>query len=204
MRLGARPRGRPAFASKEPSAEQIANKVLRLDPRKPSDIDLFTSKFKDGLAQGFYPKGRAMHPASGPQMTEAQARSKLTAYLKAQFHNNSAELNAALALFDSPKTKAMVPSPTLRAAFVGMKGILLEPTMDYFLNSGRFAPVDYLPSSGDYVAVTTGVDPRFIFFNGKYASEDFRLLIGVFGHEVLHPTPRRHPQRRRSTTRSPT
>jgi phosphate/sulfate permease len=32
----------PALASK-PSAKQVANKVLKLDPRKPADIDLFTS-----------------------------------------------------------------------------------------------------------------------------------------------------------------
>ncbi len=175
----------PASA-KSLTAKQIANKVLKLDPRKPADINLFTSRYPDGLAQGLYPQGSAMHPASGSQLTEAQARSKLKAYLQDQFPGDNTKVNAALALFDGQKAKSLIAKPTLRAAFVAMKGTLLEPTMNYFLNSGRFAPVDYLPSSGDYVAVTTGVDPRYIFFNGKYASEDFRYLIGVFGHEVLH------------------
>jgi hypothetical protein len=34
----------PATTAARPlSAKQIANKVLKLDPRKPADIDLFTS-----------------------------------------------------------------------------------------------------------------------------------------------------------------
>jgi hypothetical protein len=46
------------------TAKQIANQVLKLDPRKPSDINLFTSKFVNG-ADGLYPQGTAMHPVSG-------------------------------------------------------------------------------------------------------------------------------------------
>jgi hypothetical protein len=62
--------------------KQLANKVLRFDPRKPADINLFTSVFE----------------------------------------------------FDGQKAKSMVPDPTLRASFVGMRGTLLEPTINRLLN----------------------------------------------------------------------
>jgi hypothetical protein len=181
----------PALASK-PSANQVANKVLKLAPKKPADINLFASKYPNG-GQGFYPQGSAMHPASGSPLTEAQARSKLKSYLKAQFHNSSAKVNAALALFDSQKAKTMIADPTLRAGFVGMKGTLLEPTINYFFNSGKFFPIGYAPFPDNAIAKSSGSDTqRFIFVNSRYASEDFRYLIGFLGHEVLHddlPTP---------------
>ena len=109
----------PAW-SKALTAKQTANKVLRLDPRKPADIDLFTSKYANG-ADGFYPQGSAMHAASGPDPTEARARAKLKSYLVEQFPNDTAKVHSALALFDGQQAKDMIPDPTLRAAFVGMR-----------------------------------------------------------------------------------
>jgi hypothetical protein len=173
----------PALAAKPLSAKQIANKVLRLDPRKPADIDLFTSTYEGG-GPGLYPSGSTMQPASGPILTEAQARAKLKGYLRDQFPSDSSKVNAGLALFDGQKAKNMVPDPQLRAAFVGMKGTLLEPTINHLLNGGRFtSPVRYggLPigavaaSSGDSIVVAR-----------RYQSEDCRYLIGVMGHEILH------------------
>jgi hypothetical protein len=169
------------------TAKQIANKVLKLDPRKPSKINLFTSTFANA-GQGFYPQGSAMHPASGPDLTEAQARSKLKGYLQAQFPGDSGEVNAALAQFDSQKAKSLIADPTLRAAYVGMRGTLLDPTINYGLNSGKFILMAYnpLPDSAKIAGTTGGDGSRAVFVNDRYIREDFRYLIGVMGHEVLH------------------
>ena len=107
------------------SAKQIANKVLRLDPRKPADVDLFTSKAAN-RAQGLYPAGSAMAPASGPVLSEQQVRSRLKMFLKGHFRNDAGKVNAALAVFDNPDTKSLIPDPQPPgAAVVGMKGILI-------------------------------------------------------------------------------
>jgi hypothetical protein len=174
----------PASA-KSLSAKQIANKVLKLSPRKPSDIDLFTSKFEPGGTEGIYPQGSAMAPASGTPLTEAQARSRLKSYLQDQLHHDSGKVNAALALFDRQSTKAAIPDPQIRAAFVGMKGTVLQPTIDHFLNSGKFVPIGYGGVPIGAVASSSGL-PRQIVVSRRYQSEDFRYLIGIMGHEVLH------------------
>ena len=169
------------------TAKQIANKVLKLDPRKPSDINLFTSKYANG-GDGFYPQGSAMHPASGPAPTEAQVRTKLKSYLRAQFPNDTAKVNSGLALFDGQQAKDMIPDPTLRAALVGMRGTLLQPTISHLLNSGKFESgvrFGSIPQQG-LIAITAGSGPRFIRFNNRYEREDFRYLVGIIGHEALH------------------
>jgi hypothetical protein len=163
--------------------QQLANQAMRIDPRKPSDINLFTSTFEGG-SQGFYPTGSAMQPASGPVLTEAQVRNRLKTYLQAQYPSDPAKVNAGLALFDGQKAKGMVPDPQLRAALVGMKGTVLEPTINHLLNSGRFtSPVRYGGLPIGAVAASTGDS---IVFSRRYQSEDFRYLIGAMGHEVLH------------------
>lgn len=165
------------------TAKQIANKVLKLDPRKPSDINLFTSVYQPGGQQGFYPQGSAMNPASGPTLTEALARSRLKTYLQDQFPNDAAKVNSALTMFDGQKAKSLIPDPQLRAAFVGMKGTLLQPTIDHLLNGGRFNVVRYGGLPVGAVAASGGGQ---IVVSRRYQSEDFRYLIGVMGHEVLH------------------
>jgi hypothetical protein len=169
------------------TSKQLANRVLKFDPRKPTNINLFTSVFEFG-GQGIYPQGSAMHPASGPDVTQAQARSKLKSYLQEQFPGDSARVNSALALFDGQKAKSMVPDPTLRASFVGMRGTLLEPTINRLLNGGKFTPpVDYGPiPQKSFIAISAGSGPRHIIFNDRYEREDFRYLVGIMGHEVQH------------------
>jgi hypothetical protein len=170
--------------------QQLANQALRIDPRKPTDINIFTSKHSNG-ANGLYPQGSApMHPSTAPDLTQPQARSRLQSYLQQQFPNDTAKVNAGLALFDSQKARSMVPDPTLRAAFVGMKGTLLEPTINRFLNSGHYNPMGYgtLPNSA-LIANSTGGGGGgkvLIVFNNRYVREDFRYLVGIVGHEVLH------------------
>jgi hypothetical protein len=161
---------------------------MRIDPRMPSDINPFTSKFVNG-ANGLYPQGSAMQPSSAPDLATAQVRTRLQSYLQKQFPNDPAKVNSALALFDSQNTRQVVPDPTLRAAFVGMRGTLLQPTIGHFLNSNRFMPpIKYGPiPQQDFIAVTAGQSgQRQIIFNDRYSREDFRHLIGTMGHEIQH------------------
>ena len=165
------------------TSKQLANKVLKRDPRKPSDIDLFTSKFQFGV-QGFYPAGSSMSPASGPVLTEPRVRTRLKTFLNGQFNNDGRKVNAALALFDASDTKGLIPEPTLRAAVIGMKGTLLQPTINYLLNGGAFSQVRYGGvSNPTAVAQVTG---STVIVNRRYDREDFRYLIGTMGHELLH------------------
>ena len=179
------------------TAKQLANKALRLDPRKPTNINLFTSKHANG-SQGLYPQGSAMKPASGPDLTEAHARRGLRSYLEEQSPNDSSKVNAGMAQFDSERARDLIPDPTLRAAFVGMRGTLLQPTIGRFLNSGQYNPMGYgtLPNS-TFIANSTGSvaggGKVLIIFNNRYEREDFRYLVGIMGHEILHddgPPPR--------------
>jgi hypothetical protein len=170
------------------TSQQLANQAMRIDPRKPGDINLFTSKFVNG-ANGLYPSGSAMQPSSAPDLTQAQARSRLKSYLEKQFPNDPAKVNAGLAQFDSQQTRQLIPDPTLRTAFVGMRGTLLQPTISHYLNSGRFLPpIKYGPiPQQDLIAVTAGQSgQRQIIFNDRYSREDFRQLIGIMGHEIQH------------------
>jgi hypothetical protein len=91
----------PALASKKPSAKQVANKVLKLKPRKPADINLFGSRYVNG-GVGLYPSGSAMTPASGPLLTEQQVRNRLKTFLRAQFHKASRVL--ALGVFGAERS----------------------------------------------------------------------------------------------------
>jgi hypothetical protein len=160
---------------------------MRIDPRQPSDINIFTSKFSNG-ANGLYPQGSAMQPSSAPDLTEAQARSRLKTYLEKQFPNDPAKVNAGLAQFDSQEAKSLVADPTLRAAFVGMRGTPLQPTINFALSGDRFASVGYgpLPSAATIANSSGGTTNRVVTFNDRYAREDFRYLIGTMGHEFLH------------------
>lgn len=169
------------------TSQQLANQALRIDPRQPSDINLFTSTFSNG-ANGLYPQGSAMQPSSAADLTTAQARSKLRSYLQKQFPNDPAKVNSALALFDGQQARQLVPDPTLRAGFVGLRGTLLSPMISFGLAGDRFASVNYgpLPSAATIANSSGGTTNRVVTFNNRYAREDFRYLISTVGHEFLH------------------
>lgn len=174
--------------------QQLANQAMRIDPRKPSDINLFTSKFVNG-ANGLYPQGSAMQPSSAPDLTTAQARSKLQSYLQKQFPNDPSKVSSGLALFDSQQARQLVPDPTLRAGFAGLKGTVLEPMINFGLAGNRFASVNYgpLPSAATIANSSGGTTNRVVTFNDRYAREDFRYLVSTVGHEFLHHDPSNPP-----------
>ena len=108
-----------AYWVNSPPTGDLANQILARDPRTPSNIDLFTSIFVGGL-DGLYPSGTAMAPAAGPVLTEAETRADLSSSLNRQFNNDTLQVTAALAVFDSAQVKAIVADPNLRAAVAGL------------------------------------------------------------------------------------
>jgi hypothetical protein len=176
--------------SKGASATQLANFLLALPQRKPCDVSLFTSKYIVGntIIPGFYPEGSPLVPAPGPPPDEAAVRGQLGVFLKGQFAGNPARANAVLARFDRTALKERFPDPTLRAAFVSLRGTVAEGVDDYFLSR-----LDSLPPRFGGVSVPTAIaqsatngDKRQIFFNSRYQGENFALFVGIVPHEILH------------------
>jgi hypothetical protein len=161
-----------------------AYSVLSAAPRIPTDVGLFTSVHFNG-GQGLYPTGPAMVPAGGAAVTEAEARAQLTAYLTDMYPGQAATIARALAVFDDPDVASIVAPPALRAALAGQVGTPQEPALDLL---DRFALVRYgsLPNSSFIAGSAGGDDNRVVTVNTRYASEDFRYLVGIMAHELFH------------------
>lgn len=168
-------------------AQKVANEVLSQKPHEPADIDLFPGKWPNG-ATGIYPQAAPVTAAPGPVLGETQVRSQLSTYLRERFGAGSPEVGAGLAIFDDPATKVLAPDPMPRAALVGLKGTLMEPALDYFLNSGNFIEmrVGSLPNVTIIAGTAGGAGGQIITINERDASENFRALIPTIGHEILH------------------
>ena len=177
----------PASASRTPTAKSLANKVLKLDPRKPADIDLFTSNFFNGKL-GAYPAGSPMHPASGPERTTSEVRTKLKPFLSKLTGNDMAVVNHALDLFDKSSVKARIPDPNLRATFVSLLGTFTAPEVNPFLSHGAFTTIDFgaVADSSSTAESQPAGSQRTIVVNQRYRNEDFRLFLGILAHEILH------------------
>lgn len=151
------------------------------DQRKPDDVDLFTPQA--------YADASPMESASGPKLSQEQVRRQLVRFLDQQFRKDAASVRRTLSLYDSPAVRTRIADPALRAAYAAMVDTLWEPTIDHFLNSGRFTTVTFGATiHPDSVAesVNNGDGTRRIVFNQRYDRENFALFIGVVGHEIMH------------------
>ena len=99
---------------KRPAANASPSKLaifrLSLPQHKPCDVNLFTSKFVNG-ANGLYPEGSPMEPATTPAPSEEQVRAQLDSLLQ-----DNPERADALRVFDDPGVKAKIAPPSIRAA----------------------------------------------------------------------------------------
>jgi hypothetical protein len=189
-RIAACPAPKPLPASikrppKGASATQLANFLLALPQRTPCDVNLFTSRFQPSDSPGVYPEGPPMQPLPSATPTEAQVRSQLVSFL-----GGSADMAAALALFDRADIKAKLPDPTLRAALVALRGTVAEAVIEFFLRSAYGAPPRFggLPNTIVARANLVGYPQKKIeiVFNRRYQPEHFALLSGSLAHEILH------------------
>jgi hypothetical protein len=177
-------------------AQILANRVLALAQHTPHDVGLFTSVFERDPqpdADGVYPLGPAMAPATGPPPDEDAVRARLTAYLNRYFGADTSSIAAALALFDDADLKAKCDGgddedATLRAAIAATKGTVYEPAIEYGLAGDNFQQIGYTTlANSTFIAGSTGGDTnRFVFVNELYRNESFEYLIGIMGHEFMH------------------
>jgi hypothetical protein len=167
--------------------QAVSNQALALDPRRPGNINLFTSIFNPGGVEGLYPTGSAMSPATGSALSEAQVREQLRTFLGAWYGGNTTKSNQALALFDASHVKTMAPDADIRAALVSLSGTIWAPLLDHFLTSGRFHPARYggLPVTAFARAYVSG-EKLNIIFNSRHNREHFSRRIGAWTHEIGH------------------
>ncbi len=176
--------------------DEQAEKVLALPQQKPADVDLFGSQVLINgfplLNSGLYPSGSPMAPAPGPEPTASQVKSQLTSFLKERFGSNQSEIDKALATFNSPKAKSLIPDPTIRAAFAAMRGTTFQPTIDYFLTSGRFTGIQSAQTirTTDIAETTQNftTQERTITVNDRYRNEPFAYMVAALGQEIQHST----------------
>ena len=172
-----------------PSADlqALINQALSIDPRRPGDIDLFSSVYQPSGAEGLYPNGSAMATAGGPAPSEQQVRDQMPVFLGAWYNDDSAKVDAAMRRFDDAQVKTMIPDAALRAAFVSLGATIWEPQVEYFLNSGRFIPARYggLPNTVFARSALTG-GRATIVFNARHTAEHFSRQIPQWVHEIGH------------------
>ena len=167
--------------------------VLSLRPFAATDHELFSPVI--------YPETSRMAPAAGSERSESQVSSMLDDYLAEQFPGDSASQNEAKAIFDSSSANAKIPSPSLRAALVGLEGTFAAPAVDFVLDaqtsSGnpkvttvKFVPPSQVPKptagAGVYEAGTVDSEQIEIRFNNRYQAESPFQLSHLMAHEPLH------------------
>ena len=168
---------RPA-ANASPS--KLAIFLLSLPQHKPCDVNLFTSKFVNG-ANGLYPEGSPMEPATTPAPSEEQVRAQLDSLLQ-----DNPERADALRVFDDPGVKAKIAPPSIRAALAALHGTAGESAIDLLLSDTYTARFGGIPVQSLIAMVTGTTGSRTVLFNRRYELENFALLTGIVAHEILH------------------
>jgi hypothetical protein len=177
-----------------PASGALARHVLKNRPFAPGDVEMFSTSV--------YPEGAPMAPAAGDAPTEEEVAAELDAYEQEQYPDDPDLQAAAENLFTNSQTVAKIPSPSLRAAFVALRGSLAQPAIDYILNhktamgndevtTVRFVAPGLMPDpttaiGAVYSAGTGDPDQVEIRFNQRYDGEDPFLFAPIMGHEALH------------------
>ena len=165
-----------------PAGATTAQDTLKQPPFAPTDVNLF--------GPAVYSSASAMSPASSGPTDEATPRSKLSDLLNQRFPNSPKTVNQALALFDSDKTKQIVPDPRVRAALVALKGAAGEPAIAGILDGTysvvRFGTVDPRALAQMFPPSRSSDGTARILVNQKFQFEDFRLFVPLLAHEALH------------------
>jgi len=150
-----------------------AQATLSLRPFAPTDINFFTP--------GVYTESNAMAPATGDTLTETTARIALETFLAKRITNTDT-LQQTLSTFDNATLIAKMPSPTLRAGLLSLKGTLAQNAIDAILR-GPFGPLTFgTVTSGDYADVKSD---RSVIVDQRYQSEALPLFGAVFTRMAL-------------------
>jgi hypothetical protein len=135
----------------------------------------------------YYPETREAAPArSSDQAPGADELGRRAEQLVGA--RDAALVSLARELYADPRLEQLVPHPALRAAVVSLLGTLAEPAIEWLLEGGRFALVDFGELDGPEIAQSqTGADGRQrIVVASRLAHEEPGLLSVVIAHEALH------------------
>lgn len=130
-------------------------------------------------------------------------RTRLIAFLNAKVATTTgtkitqAQATAAINLYDSSATAAIVPNASLRAALVSLVGTAGEPAINSFIaktnSTGKpYTIVDFgTVSSGTPVGETQlSAGGRLnLTINSAFAGEPFQVLSATLAHEAMHQDP---------------
>ena len=173
-----------------PTLEGQAERVLRLVPTRPTNINLFTSTY---LGQPVYPQaypdGAPMVPATGTERSAATMRNDLSEFLTAALGPDAPEVAATLTLYDDESVIERVPDPTLRAAFVLLNVTVARPLIDSFLTSGIYTDtLDWIETG---LAFTESSEPgpegkQRVGMSDRYRYEHFAAITPNIVHAMLH------------------
>jgi hypothetical protein len=163
-------------------ASATALDTLKQPPFPPTDVSLFEPDV--------YSEAPPMVPAAQNPSGENAMRNKLKSLLEKRFGVGSTQVSQGLATYDATSTKAIVPSPRLRATLVSLKGTVGEPAIKGALD-GTYGKIYFgtPPCPCDpveQVFLPSGSTTLEVVFNQKYKYEDFRLLAPDMAHTVLH------------------
>ncbi len=170
--------------------ESQAERILKLVPVKPGNINLYTS---DYLANPVYPEayldGSVMEPAVGTTGSVHAMRRDLQEFLETGLGPDAPEVAATLALFDDAGVSERVPDPRLRAAFVVLNITVAAPLIDSFITSDVYAWNLTWEDTG--LAFTESSTPgpdgkQRIAVSDRYRYEHFAAIAPNIAHAMLH------------------
>ncbi len=165
--------------------DRCATRLLQQPPFAPTDPGRFTLQA--------YPSGPSLVPAAAPGLSESRPKAEVALLLTGRFRGDLRKVKAAMAVYDDPVLKAIVPDYRLRLAAVAAQGSAGASLLDA-LRSGVFERVEFaeIPPIGNlarataYVHTNPATGRAIITFHVKYQYEDVLLLMVVLSHEVLH------------------
>ena len=180
------------FRSIQPILPTAAEKVLSLRPFAHTDASPFQT-------------GMDFPPAPGKEPSERQVIDVLDEFLEAEFPNDPPIRAKVRALFDDPKAREKVPSPSLRCALVGLWRTSAGPGIEHILSAKvQSGAPKILSVAFDYdgevfskdsegIASVQGVRgegvakrQQRIFFNPVYRAESPLHFMATMAHEPLH------------------
>jgi hypothetical protein len=170
----------PAAPAPDPGAEMAALQILQQPPLPPRNPALFD--------QGAYPAGPPDAPAPGPGPDGPAARSLLQETLSRRFGAADPRASAALAAFDGAALTAAVPSPSLRAALLMLRGTAGDTVIGAF-EAGVFGGLDFIEPRPDLPFSTelrSSPGKLTLALNGAMRFEDPRLLAPWIVEAALH------------------
>jgi hypothetical protein len=170
------------MVSYAPAEAQTAQDILKQPPFSPTDTSLFSPDV--------YPDAPPLTSPAEGLADEQTLRNQLNSLLQKRFGASNLRVRLGLVMFDSQRTKDIVPDPHLRAALVSLKGTIGEPaiagTLDGTYREVRFADLSQFGDPIAAVVPPSGSNVPEILINEKFQYVDFRLYASTMAREPLH------------------